>query len=657
MSNQFQAAQRAYKAGRVNEAVGLLNQTIALNPSNADAHHLLGVIEARERRFESALRRFDTAAAIDPKKLPYLVDRANVIASLGRPDEAIEAYDKALELNPKLVQAWSNKGQALRLLGRANEAIECFRAAVRIDPSFVDAYRALGQVSWSILKFDEAIESYSAVLARQPNDLTSLLQRGICRANVRQHAKALLDFKKIISLVPDHAEAHARAASALNELENFRPAFEYANRAVILDPKNPEWVGFRCKSLIGLDRPEDALKEVDLMIKLGAKEDFYLMWEGSCYIDMHEFQKAEEIYTRMIKSIPQSGFWYFNRGVSLAKQRRYQEAVSAYDEAIARDTELVTAYWNKSLCTLVQSDTRGWELYESRWSLPSGGPAMANQPKGIPKWNGHEDIAGKRVLLSAEQGLGDSLMFCRFAPLLKSLGASVDLGVPKPLRRVLRSLASIDQVIDGVNDSNPKSYDFYCPLMSLPRILQTNFDNIPFGTEPYLHSDPELVAKWRVLLDNATKHSGKPRIGLMWSGRKVINLGARSVNLQMLLDLLSERFDFISLQKEIPEEDAAVLTAHGIQHFGEEQEDFADAAAIIDLVDFVITIDTSIAHLSGALGKETWVLLQFDAEWRWLLDREDSPWYPKARLFRQPKPGDWPAVIQKVKSEMANRLA
>jgi tetratricopeptide (TPR) repeat protein len=655
MSKSFESAQRAYKAGRINEAVGLLNQEIALNPRNDLAHHLLGIIDARESRFEAALRRFDSAISIDSKKLSYLVDRANVIASLGRPEEAIEAYDRALALNPKLVQAISNKGQAFRLLGQFDKAIACFRDATLIDPSFVDAHRSLGQVLWSMLQFEEAIASYSVVLKYQPTDIVSLLHRGICLSNVRQFDKAFSDFKRIISFVPDHAEAHARAANALNELEKFRAALEYANAAIALDSKNPEWVGFKCKALIGLDRPRDALKEVDLMIKLGAKEDLYLMWQGTCHIELHEFEKAEEIYSRMIRKLPESGFWYFNRGVALAKQRRYLEAVSSYDEAIVRDATLATAYWNKSLCTLVQGDPRGWELYEWRWKLPSGGPALANQPKHIPKWHGYEEIRGKRILLSAEQGFGDTLMFCRFAPLVKDMGAIVDIGVPKPLRRVISTLQKIDEVIDSHHKGAEKAYDFYCPLMSLPRILGTSFDDLPYGNSAYLRSDPQLVNKWRDMLDVATNRSGKPRIGLMWGGRKVISLGSRSVNLEALLSLVSDRFDFISLQKELPDGDAETLQTTKIHHFGEQQDDFADAAAMIALVDLVITIDTSIAHLAGALGKETWVLLQFDSEWRWLQERDDSPWYPHTKLFRQSVPGDWSEVVGRVHAEMLSR--
>lgn len=655
MSRPFDLAQNAYKAGRKNDAISMLQQIVALDPRNAEAHHLLGVIEAREGRLDSALQRFETAVRLAPKKLPYLVDRANAVASSGRTAEAIEAYDRVLAINPKLIEALSNKGQALRLQGNLSEAEDCFRQAIRHDPTFVDAHRALGDLRWGMLRFEEAIESYSAVLAHQLADVKSILHRGICRTNIRQFDKALADFKWVIKLVPDHAEAHARAGHALNELENFKAAFDYVNRAIALDPKNAEWRGYRCKTLIGLDRPREALREAELMSDLGAAEDFQLMWKAMCFLELHQFEDAEEIYNRMIQRKPESGFWYFNRGVALAKQRRYPEACSAYDESIARDPAFPIAPWNKSLCTLVQGDETGFELYEWRWKLASGGPAHENQPKGIPKWNGYEDIRGKRVLLSAEQGFGDSLMFCRFAPLVKAMGATVDIGLPKPLRRVISTLPGIDDVIDPKRPEPLPRYDFFCPLMSLPRILDVKLDDIPFGKTSYLSSDPALVEKWRPILDHATCGSGRPRIGLMWGGRKVISLGSRSINLDDLLAILDRRFDFISLQKELPDGDDLRVKSNNIHHFGNEQEDFADAAAIIELVDLVITIDTSIAHLSGALGKETWVLLQFDSEWRWLIDRTDSPWYPNARLFRQAAPGDWGSVIEQVQATMKAR--
>jgi hypothetical protein len=388
------------------------------------------------------------------------------------------------------------------------------------------------------------------------------------------------------------------------------------------------------------------------MRTLGAHEDTVLNLMGGAYIDLHQFDKATELYDRSIRFKPDSAIGYYNRGVSLGRQRRYQEAITAYDEALARDPTHATSHFNCALAMLVQGDVRGFEPYEWRWKLPTGGPDPRSQPLQLPKWNGHEEIAGRNVLLTAEQGLGDSIMFCRFAPLVSAMGAHVKLAVPTPLVRLLSHLPGVDEVRDRSKPIPLAEFHFYSPMMSLPKILGMTFDDIPFGKSAYLEANPTLIERWRTILDAATGGRQKPRIGIMWSGRKTISLGVRSINLEMLLKLLDDRFDFISLQKDLPDEDLQVLAEKGIHHFGKEQDDFADAAAMIELVDLVITIDTSIAHLAGGLGKETWIMLQYDAEWRWLEDRTDSPWYPKARLFRQQSPGEWGPVLDEVRAAL-----
>jgi ADP-heptose:LPS heptosyltransferase len=234
-------------------------------------------------------------------------------------------------------------------------------------------------------------------------------------------------------------------------------------------------------------------------------------------------------------------------------------------------------------------------------------------------------------------------------------GAKVSLALPRGLVRTLSKFPDVESIIIRDKPHNLKGFDGFCPLMSLPKIFGTTIDTIPSGKEPYLFAEAELVEKWREKLASATSGDSRPRVGLMWSGRNIQSLGMRSMSLETLLGVCDPRFQFVSLQKEISEEDLALLAKAGIPHFGDEQDDFADAAAIIELCDVVVTIDTSIAHMAGAMGKETWVLLQNHAEWRWLLDRTDSPWYPKARLFRQPKPDDWASVVSDVKRALQAR--
>lgn len=456
-------------------------------------------------------------------------------------------------------------------------------------------------------------------------------------------------------MLPEHAEAQGGLACALIELDKPQPALAAAERAVALEPKSWEWHMYRGKALLGLERPQEALQEFELMRDLGGAPQNYFILMGSAHLDLNQVDKALDLYDKGARIDASLPAWYYNRGVAFARLRRYEEAVVAYEEAVARDPTHAIAHWNCSLCMLIQANARGWELYEWRWKLPSGGPDPKSQPPG-PRWNGHEDISGKRILLTAEQGLGDSLMFCRFAPLITAMGATVDLAVHKGLVRPLQTLDNVNDVIDRSLPIKMDRYSFYCPLMSLPRILKMSFDDIPFGNQAYLHSKPEWIEQWTGILDKATQGSGRPRIGLMWSGRRVKTLGVRSVTLPILLDILNPRFDFISLQKDLPKEEIELLRQSGIFHFSAEQTDFADASAMIELCDVVVTIDTSIAHLAGALGKETWIMLQYDAEWRWLENKTDSPWYPNVRLFRQPSQGDWKSVIAEVKSELLARF-
>lgn len=358
MSKFFQNARVAYKAGKHNEAGLLLHQALVFNSKDAASLHLLGIIEAQQGRFELALQYLDSAVLFAPKELSYAIDRANVLASLGRPADAINEYDRALTISPRIPEALSNRGHALRLLGRNAEAVKSYRDAIAVRPSFAEAHRALGQTYWVLEQLDDAIESFSRALKLIPTDISSLLQRGLCRYNIRRYEDAVGDFKEIIKLVPEHAEAHGRLSMTLNALEQFKLALVSANRACVLDPKQPEWLAQKGQAMIGLDRPAEALREFEKMRDLGAVEDTVFNLMGGAYLDLYEFDKATALYDRSIKLNPSSAIWYYNRGVALGKQRRYREAISAYDEALARDPGHATSHFNMSLAMLVQGDTR-----------------------------------------------------------------------------------------------------------------------------------------------------------------------------------------------------------------------------------------------------------------------------------------------------------
>jgi hypothetical protein len=314
---------------------------------------------------------------------------------------------------------------------------------------------------------------------------------------------------------------------------------------------------------------------------------------------------------------------------------------------VAIKPDLAEAQWNRSMTMLLLGDyENGWLNYEWRWrnatKLPTR-PRVSDKPL----WLGEEPIAGKRLLVHCEQGLGDTLQFCRFTKAVANLGATVILEVQAPLASLLHRLDGVSQVI--IEGSPTPEFDYHCPVMSLPLALKTTLHKIP-GASGYLRSDPAKVAHWRTHLGERTR----PCIGLVWSGNpKQLNDHHRSFRLARWIQQLPHDFQYVCLQKDIRAEDRATLASTAsIQLFAEAVQDFDNTAALCECLDLVISVCTSIAHLSGGLGRPTWVLLPFDADWRWLHGRVDSPWYRSVTLYRQEAIGDWDGVFARVAADL-----
>ena len=334
---------------------------------------------------------------------------------------------------------------------------------------------------------------------------------------------------------------------------------------------------------------------------------------------------------------------YYNRGVALQELKQLEAALTSFDRAIALKVDFIEAHFRQSLVFLLMGDfKRGWEKHEWGWDSPNGRGVKRDFLQ--PLWLGTERLQGKTILLHAEQGLGDTLQFCRYAKLVSDLGARVILEVQPSLVNLMASLEGVDGLV--VRGGALPAFDYQCPLLSLPLAFKTDLAGIP-SAPSYIKANPGKLAHW----DARLGEKRKPRIGVVWSGNTLHkNDHNRSIALTDLAKLLSADYEFVSLQKEVREQDKEVLQAHPeIRHFGDELKDFADTAALCELMDVVISVDTSVAHLAGALGKPVWILLPYVPDWRWLLDREDSPWYSSARLYRQEKLGDWGGVIERVK--------
>ncbi|MDO9360455.1 MAG: tetratricopeptide repeat protein [Polaromonas sp.] len=337
-----------------------------------------------------------------------------------------------------------------------------------------------------------------------------------------------------------------------------------------------------------------------------------------------------------------------NRGHALNDLKQHEAALRSYDRAIELQPDFPAAHWNQGLCYLQLGDFgKGWPKHEWRWKNESTSAFRERRDFPVPLWLGEASLQGKTILLHAEQGLGDTIQFCRYAPLVRDLGARVILEVQPPLMGLLSTLDGVSQLI-ARGDSLP-AVDFHCPLLSLPLALKTGLASVPLP-KGYLHADPAKVAVWQKRLGVRTQ----PRVGLVWSGSAAHkNDRFRSIPLPVLMSFLDEGCQYISLQKELRAADMQALPAWpGLLQVTDLLTDFTETAALCELLDVVITVDTSVAHLAAAMGKPTWLLLPSPAEWRWMMDRNDSPWYASMKLYRQPNPGDWVSVMNRVREDL-----
>lgn len=439
----------------------------------------------------------------------------------------------------------------------------------------------------------EAARIYQKILQAQSNEVNSLHLLGAIRLAEGDAEAARALIGRALELKPDYTEAHVNMGSVYR----------------------------------ALGRPREALASYDTALSMRAD-----------LLDAH-----------------------YNRGVVLQEIGELDAALSSYRIACSLRANHAEALSNSALIFLIRGDlAAGWPLYEWRLATPQFLAAHPQKPPGS-RWSGNESLVGKRILVFCEQGLGDALQFARYLPLLaeREPQAQITVSARPALHRIFLRLHGVSAVIDGVQGGG---FDFHCALLSLPGIFGTTLKDIPSVQTPYLSVDQQWVASWRKSVDEALAGERRPRVGLMWSGGQVTPIKGRSIPLAMLGELLALPVDFISLQKEISPDDAALLrTLPKLRHFGApfsdvQQTDFADTAAIISQLDWVISVDTSVAHLAAALGKETWIPLPKVSDWRWLEGRSDSPWYSQVRLFRQTTAGDWAPVLREIRAGITARL-
>jgi len=615
----LQRALAAHAAGRFDEAEFCCRLVLAADKKQFDALHLLGMIEFQRGRFNEAHLLIRQAVKINSRSVQARSNLGLVLQQLDRPEEALAALNKALSIEPDNLLALNNRGHVLWRLKRPEEALLSLDRALAIKPDYADALCNRGNALVDLRRLEDALASYDQALAINPHDAPTLTNRGNVLWALNHKEEALQSYEKALAVNPDDLPTLVDRGTVLLNLHRGEESLACFDRALRVKPDDPYLVFKRGSALIACDRYEEALDCFD--------QAFSIVPGGADVLD--------------------------DRGNALAALQRHAEAIASFDQALAIAPESASVHWNRALALLRAGDfEQGWKEYEWRWKVD----APWSVPRDFPKeslWLGEQPVEGKTVLLYAEQGLGDTIQFVRYVSLVTALGAKVILEVQPELKTLLSDLKDVDGVI-AKGEELPQ-FDFHCPLLSLPLAFGTRLETIPAAT-PYLQASSEAAKEWDTRL--ATKGlgaKGRPRIGLVWSGRQThSNDHNRSIALRALLPLLDAEAEFVSLQKDIRPEDAIVLKERSdVPNFGDSLESFSDAAALVSNLDLVISVDTSIAHLAGALAKPVFVLLPFVPDSRWLLDRDDSPWYPTARLFRQPKVGDWQSVVRRVADEIA----
>ena len=531
----------------------------------------------------------------------------------GRLNEAEKIYARILKDAPDHVDTLQLMAQLKMARGKPAEAYQFMTAVMSARPSSADALVLLGHVLRALKRDDDALTRFDQALALDPGHIDALGMRGDALLARKRAEEALQCFDKILTLAPGHADARANRSAAFAMLERFEEALADCDAVLAYAPANAMAHYNRANALASLGRHADSLAA----------------------------------YDRVLALIPQHVLAWNNRGNTLSALKRHADAVASFAKAIALKPDYADAHFNQALALLATGDyPRGFAAYEWRWKR-TGMPARRNY--GCPLWLGEYPLERKAILVYSEQGLGDSIQFARYVPILARAGARVVLEVHAEVKTLLSRLAGASHVV--ARGEELPAFDVHCPLGSLPLACKTELANVPADI-PYLAADESRVAKWQPRLA-ALK---QPRVALVWSGNaNHANDRNRSIALSSLKPLWdTNAANFISLQRDLRGSDADTLkNSPGILHLGDQFADLDDTAAVLALCDLVISVDTSVAHLAAAMGRPTWVLLPFSPDWRWTLESMHSPWYPAARLFRQPQFGDWASVIERVRAELA----
>lgn len=679
-------ALRFHQAGRIQDAVSGYQEILKKDPTHCDALHLLGVAAQQLNQLDASIQLIKAAIEQNPKAAPFHHNLANSYLQNNMPLEALQSYHAALQLNPNYAEAHNGMGNALVKLKQEAVALEAYQNAIRCNPNLADAHYSAGRVYSKLLRFKEAIPAYRAavqlngncfdyyfnlgnallkaseyeeaipVLKRalklQKGDPELLCNLGFALEKVGETEKAEEIYLSLLESSPNYSQLHNNYGKLLANKEKYNEAVVHYKKAIQLDPQNA--YAYFNLGVICLNRNEDEEAEENFRAALTIESDLPEANYNLGNIFRKDFRLAEAIacYRRATETPNEENKHkaLTNLALTLYEVGEIEESLTTYQAAVQLDPTDNVARVCYAYALMTEGRLQeGLPEHEARFHTPD---AKILRDIEAPLWRG-EPLNGAKILIYWEQGLGDTLQFIRYIPLVAQRGGRVILEVQEPLRRLIANIPGVDSFICH-GDQLP-DISWQCPLMSLPLAFGTTFDSIP-ASAAYISVPPERVRAAAVQFSANTL-----RVGLVWSGNPKHKLDAhRSMQLAHVKPLLElEGVTFFALQPgEVEKQLAANPDFDRIENLGPQFTDFLDTAAAIANLDLVISVDTSVAHLAGAMGMPTWVLIHHNRiDWRWFREGDTSPWYPSARIFRQPASGDWESVIQTVKEELKLLLA
>lgn len=621
ISELTQNALTYYQSGNLKDAESVCLNILEIQPDNGYIIYLAGLIYSQLKNYPSAIDFLIKAATLNPCNSDVYYNLGNALQGGRRYDEALVSYRRSLDLNPGNADAYNNLGTILLQQGELDEAITNYQRAISLSSDNGLIYNNLGNAFRAKGNHDGAVRCYQQAINRLPDSCDVYNNMGNVCIDKKEFRLALDYYEAALKCGSDNALTYYNMANAFKDLQDYEQAEKNYQKALHVDPDF-----------------------IEAYYNLGNVQRF-----------MGKYDAAINNYEETLRRKQNYFEAYNNLGVAFKEKGDIKSAIASYQKAVMINPNIAETQWNLSLAYLLNGDfEEGWKRYEWRWQ--KGDYASYKRNFSQPQWEG-EDISGKVLYLHAEQGYGDAIQFVRYAGLIAQEGTRVILEAPKNLARLFLTVKGVDQIVTRSDDI--PDFDFHCPLLSLPGVFGTIMETVP-ARVPYIYADPEIQKIWH---EKLLKHEAKFKVGLIWSGNpEHKNDRNRSVAFDYLIPLFClQRIVFFSLQKgETAKEVTNLPEGLHIIDYADELNDFADTAGLIMNLDLIITVDTAAAHLAGALGKPVWTMLPYAPDWRWLLGREDSIWYPTVKLFRQPKPGDWASVVRCISEcltlvERANR--